>query len=87
MASASYDNTIKLFQEDDGDWENINTLEGHDSTVWSISWSKDGNRLVSGSDDKTIRIWRRFRPGNMDGNNKLVFDNKVFTDPKSSNAR
>ena len=32
-------------------------LEGHSSSVWSVAWSADGRRVVSGSDDKTIRIW------------------------------
>ncbi|XP_076813186.1 putative cytosolic iron-sulfur protein assembly protein CIAO1 homolog [Clavelina lepadiformis] len=67
VASASYDNTVKLFKEDDGDWISFATLTGHSSTVWSVAWSKDGSRLVTGSDDKTIKIWRRFDPGNMEG--------------------
>lgn len=33
------------------------TLEGHKSYVLSVSWSRDGTRLASGSDDSTIRIW------------------------------
>jgi WD40 repeat protein len=32
-------------------------LRGHSKAVWSISWSHDGTRIVSGSDDKTIKIW------------------------------
>ena len=33
------------------------TLRGHDREVVSVSWSPDGTRLASGSDDKTVRIW------------------------------
>jgi WD40 repeat protein len=32
-------------------------LEGHSGTVNSVSFSHDGRRIVSGSDDCTIRIW------------------------------
>jgi WD40 repeat protein len=32
-------------------------LEGHSDYVWSVAFSYDGSRVVSGSSDKTIRIW------------------------------
>eukprot|EP01053_Blabericola_migrator_P000522 Blabericola_migrator_1__521@NODE_1128_length_5346_cov_67_075014_g307_i2_p2_GENE_NODE_1128_length_5346_cov_67_075014_g307_i2NODE_1128_length_5346_cov_67_075014_g307_i2_p2_ORF_typecomplete_len398_score71_67WD40/PF00400_32/6_1WD40/PF00400_32/1_9e12ANAPC4_WD40/PF12894_7/1_2ANAPC4_WD40/PF12894_7/5_5e09WD40_like/PF17005_5/40WD40_like/PF17005_5/3_3e05Ge1_WD40/PF16529_5/1_2e06Nup160/PF11715_8/3_5e05eIF2A/PF08662_11/0_0043CRT10/PF08728_10/0_006Nbas_N/PF15492_6/1_3e02Nbas_N/PF15492_6/0_28Cytochrom_D1/PF02 len=33
------------------------TLLGHDGWIWSIDFSRDGNLMVSGSSDATIRIW------------------------------
>lgn len=65
LASASYDNTIKLFREDqsDSDWICFATLQGHESTVWSLSWDKDGKRIVSCSDDATLKIWKQFNEG------------------------
>jgi WD40 repeat protein len=33
------------------------TMEGHDALVDTLAISPDGNRLVSGSYDKTIRVW------------------------------
>lgn len=33
------------------------TLEGHDDWVTSVTFSIDGNYIISGSDDCTIRIW------------------------------
>ena len=35
----------------------LSTLEGHSSSVISVALSKDGQRVVSGSDDKTVKIW------------------------------
>ncbi|MBI3724084.1 serine/threonine protein kinase [bacterium] len=42
----------------DGPWRKPVVLSGHDSNVNSLACSKDGE-IVSGSDDRTVRIWRR----------------------------
>jgi uncharacterized caspase-like protein/energy-coupling factor transporter ATP-binding protein EcfA2 len=34
-----------------------NTLIGHEASVWSVAFSSDGTRIVSGSEDRTIRLW------------------------------
>lgn len=34
-----------------------NTLLGHSDSVWSVVLSSDGKTLVSGSEDRTIKIW------------------------------
>ena len=60
LASASYDDTIKLYLDDpQEDWYCFQTLSGHASTVWSLAFSPDGRFLASSSDDATIRIWER----------------------------
>ncbi|KAG8141201.1 hypothetical protein E2320_006853 [Naja naja] len=58
LASASYDDTVKLYREEEDDWVCFSTLEGHESTVWSLAFDQSGERLASCSDDKTVRIWR-----------------------------
>lgn len=30
---------------------------GHDSTVWSLSFSSDGRHLASVGEDRTLRVW------------------------------
>ena len=32
-------------------------LEGHTDCVFAVAISVDGGKIVSGSDDKTVRVW------------------------------
>ena len=32
-------------------------MKGHNGCVNCLEWSKDGSKLISGSDDLTVRIW------------------------------
>eukprot|EP00842_Homolaphlyctis_polyrhiza_P004423 jgi/Hompol1/4982/HPOL_004105-RA len=58
LASASYDDTVKIWREEDSDWYCSDTLVGHTSTVWAIDFDASGNKLASVSDDKSLRIWK-----------------------------
>jgi len=64
LASASYDNTVRIWREDyDGEWVCVAVLEGHEATVWGVQWEsrpRRGNkfpRLITFSADATIRVW------------------------------
>jgi WD40 repeat protein len=32
-------------------------LRGHKDAVWEVDWSPDGLRIVTASDDHTVRVW------------------------------
>lgn len=57
LFSCSYDDTIKVWGPDGDDWCCKETLEGHESTVWSLSFDSKGSHFVTCSDDRTLRIW------------------------------
>ncbi|KAF9119466.1 hypothetical protein BGX30_003819 [Mortierella sp. GBA39] len=42
---------------DTSTWKKIRSLSGHDDDVRGLGFSLDGQRLVSGSSDKTVRVW------------------------------
>ncbi len=57
LISASYDETIKIWEEEDDDWICAQTLKGHSSTVWALDITNNGKYLASASEDETIKIW------------------------------
>jgi len=46
--------TLVLFQ-----FDKIQTLEGHHGEVWALTVGNRGNFVVTGSHDKSIRIWEK----------------------------
>lgn len=49
------DHTIKLWDIHNGTLKN--TLTGHSASVRAIAFTSDGTQIVSGSEDKTIKLW------------------------------
>ena len=47
----------KLNAQDVSKFKCLQTLEGHSSVVNSVAYSPDGTKIISGSDDATIKIW------------------------------
>jgi len=53
-----YMNTVSVKSGKAANWPVIqNIFHGHSDPVESIAFSPDGSRIVSGSSDKTIRLW------------------------------
>lgn len=55
IISASYDNTIKIW--DEASTKCLKTLEGHTDIVSCIDYCSRSHRIISSSRDNTIRIW------------------------------
>jgi len=55
IASASFDNSVKLWNAIDGKF--ITTLRGHVGAVYMCCWSADSRLLVSASKDTTLKVW------------------------------
>ncbi|KAN0059966.1 ribosome assembly [Thecaphora frezii] len=55
VASASFDNSIKLWNARTGAF--IATLRGHVASVYRLAWSSDSRLLVSASKDSTLKLW------------------------------
>ena len=63
--------------------EDAVTLEGHENVVSSVVFSNDGQRLISGSWDRTVRVWNA-TSGQQEtvlrGHSDWVFDLKATAD-------
>ncbi|VXD15041.1 WD40 domain-containing protein [Planktothrix paucivesiculata] len=56
IASASGDNTVKLWKRDG---TLITTLSGHSDWVSAVSFSPDGEIIASVGGDKTVKLWKQ----------------------------
>ncbi|KAJ8593367.1 WD40 repeat-like protein, partial [Rhizopogon salebrosus TDB-379] len=62
FASGGENNMIRMWSKDG---ELLIEIRGHDDLVLSLCWSKDGQRIFSGSADHTIRKWRSIDGGEL----------------------
>ncbi len=59
LASGSVDRTVKILSADTG--TTLRTLRGHTYFIYSVAWT-DSTKVLSGSNDRTVRVWRIFWP-------------------------
>ena len=83
LASASYDETVKLWTSDgDDDWICYATLEGHTNTVWDLRFyylrGETSSLLFTASADMSICAWKR---------QKKQEDDEVHYEPLSTFAK
>jgi WD40 repeat protein len=58
QSSVWFPNTLRVASGRNMNWPAVQTvLRGHTDCVRSVSFSLDGTRIVSGSEDKTVRLW------------------------------
>ncbi|CAN6610002.1 ribosome assembly protein 4 [Trichomonascus vanleenenianus] len=55
FASASFDNSVKLWDGRDGNF--LGTFRGHVADAYQVAWSSDCRYLVSASKDTTLKVW------------------------------
>jgi guanine nucleotide-binding protein subunit beta-2-like 1 protein len=53
--SGSWDGTLRLWEINSG--RTTRRFVGHDKDVLSVAFSADNRQIVSGSRDKTIKLW------------------------------
>jgi WD40 repeat protein len=58
IASASHDNTVKLWRAKDGKLITTFKDKGHTDRVNGVSFSPDGQMIASASKDKTVKLWK-----------------------------
>lgn len=47
----------ETFSHDVEDGRCLHVLEGHSQSVWSVAWSPDGRRALSGASNGVTRVW------------------------------
>ena len=78
LASCSYDDTVRVWHEENDDWTCAATLTGHTSTVWSIAFDPAGDRI-----GPYARVPRRRRHSAITRrSNRTFFGCQPFSPPK-----
>jgi WD40 repeat protein len=58
LAGVGVEHAVRLWRVSEEDSEDdLTTLKGHGTFVWSLAFSPDGSLLASGDDDGEIKLW------------------------------
>ena len=69
VITGAADRTIKIWDTEPKSKSVVQTLTGHTGTVLCLTYSKKSDTLFSGSNDKSVRVWKYISsdPGKMRG--------------------
>jgi len=69
LLSASYDDTVRIWAEEAGDWYAVASIANcHSSTIWTLAVSPSQCRFVSGSADGSLAIYKCYTDTNVESN-------------------
>lgn len=57
-------------------WDELHVLRGHTGSIYALTFSADGARMVSGGTDRTLRVWdvrARAMLATMTGHSEVIF--------------
>jgi len=74
FASASFDGSVAIWEQQGKDWDCIAQLEGHDNEVKCARWNATGTLLATCGRDKSVWIWECFLPGTASQGSEGDFD-------------
>ncbi|GJJ13087.1 hypothetical protein Clacol_007337 [Clathrus columnatus] len=57
LAAASWDNNVRIYEVSSGGQTQGKAMFSHEGPVLSVSWSKDGTKVISGGADKAARMF------------------------------
>ncbi|KAJ1993246.1 Cytosolic iron-sulfur protein assembly protein [Coemansia spiralis] len=66
LATASFDGTTAIWEKEDGIYECVATLEGHENETKSVAWSNSGQLLATCGRDRSVWIWESNGEGDFD---------------------
>lgn len=55
LATASHDAVLRVFAIESG--REVRRLRGHDAALWIVACSPEGQKIATGSGDRTVRLW------------------------------
>lgn len=88
LVSCSYDDTMKVWQDDDDDWVCTETLCGHSSTVWDASFEpKAGAHLASVGEDHALLLWHFTNPNALPAPGDEISRFQLLASDKTTHTR